>query len=111
MSDPLQWRPRDIVLVPKHGTILERLPNDRYNGLPRWAQLSPAGPDFDGMDPDDAILLARDFGGKRLPVIDLEGISGKAPCYHPNGATWAGNCVDCKQPCAPDLRDMGDGAA
>ena len=102
MSD---WRAGDIVLS-ERGTVLERLTDDPYDHLPRWQQLSPYGGTLEGCDPDNVILLARRVGERRLPVIDLEGMSGKAACYHPNGATWAGNCVDCGKPCAPDLRDV-----
>lgn len=107
MSD---WRPGDIVLT-KLGTVLERDTDDPYSKMPRWLQISPVGFPFEGYDPDDAILLARRIGDKRLPVIDLEGMSGKAPCYHPNGATWAGNCVDCGQVCGANLFEQPDGAA
>jgi hypothetical protein len=111
MADPMQWRTGDIVLATNQGIVLERRSSESVTGLPRWYQLSPAGLDIVGYDPDDAVLLARWVDGKRLPVIDLEGMAGKAPCYHPGGATWAGNCIDCGKPCAPDLRDEPDGAA
>lgn len=105
MSD---WRVGDVVLATTQGIVLERKPSDPITGLPRWYQLSPAGFDVEGYDPDDAVLLARWIGGKRLPVIDLEGMTGKAPCYHPNGATWQGKCIDCGSVCAPNLDDEAD---
>ena len=92
MSD--NWKPGDIVLSQRTGGVLEFLGRG-FKDLPRWRELSPAGPDVEGYDPAEPVLLARRHGEKRLPVLDLERMVAEPRCYHVAGATWQGKCIDC----------------
>jgi hypothetical protein len=103
------WKPRDIVLSKRTGTVLEFV--HYRSGVPVWNQLSPAGDyGLEGFDPAEPVLLARYRNGRRLPVLDLE-TYGEPRCYHHAGATWQGKCVDCGAVCAPNLDDAAEWAA
>ena len=107
MSD---WKPGDIVLSQRTGTVLEFV---RYSmDRPVWNQLSPAGDyGLEGYEPAEPVLLARHIGGKRMPVLDLEKLAAEPRCYHNNGATWQGKCIDCGTVVAQSLDDEAEWAA
>lgn len=108
MTHPDGWRRGDVVLSQRTGSILEYL-GQGFKARPRWLPLSPDGAEVEGFDPAEPLLLARWYGTKRLPVLDLEKL-GEPRCYHVAGATWQGKCVDCGSVCAPNLNEGIDPA-
>ena len=108
-SNP-DWRHADIVLDQQSSTVFEFVRYDEVT-RPVWNQLSPPGPYGYVGDLHKPILLCRYHGDQRLPSLDLEGLAGEYPparCFHLNGATWQGKCIDCGAVCAQNLDDEAD---